>query len=118
MSCQSLRWLCHGEAKFSQETIALLEPPIKKDMQTLIGEYKARGCYREAGFSNTTNRATVLNAISLFCGIVGNAFLLVNFTQIVRYIIALPVTIILWFMAAGIVSNVSGFVCLRPNVCL
>ncbi|KAJ6184678.1 hypothetical protein N7519_005979 [Penicillium mononematosum] len=43
-----------------------------------------------------------LNAISLCCGIVGNMFLLFNFTQIVRYIIALPVTIILWFISAGI----------------
>ncbi|KAJ5456793.1 hypothetical protein N7530_012067 [Penicillium desertorum] len=45
-----------------------------------------------------------LNAISLCCGIVGNMFLLFNFTQIVRYIIALPVTIILWFLSAGIIS--------------
>ncbi|KAJ5413051.1 hypothetical protein N7465_005356 [Penicillium sp. CMV-2018d] len=50
---------------------------------------------------------TVLNAVSLFCGIVGNAFLLFNFTQIVRYIIALPVTIILWFIAAGILSGIT-----------
>ncbi|KAJ5817600.1 hypothetical protein N7447_007608 [Penicillium robsamsonii] len=49
---------------------------------------------------------TVLNAISLFCGIVGNAFLLFNFTQIVRYIIALPVTIIMWFLASGILCGI------------
>ncbi|KGO77616.1 Ion transport 2 [Penicillium italicum] len=51
--------------------------------------------------------ATVLNAVSLFCGIVGNAFLLFNFTQIVRYIIALPVTIFLWFTAAGILCGIT-----------
>lgn len=118
MSCQSLRWLCHGEAKFFQINIALLEPPSKRDMQILIGEYKARERYPGPGLSNTTNRDTVLNAVSLFCGIVGNAFLLFNFTQIVRYIIALPVTIILWFIAAGIVSNPTDFVCLRSNNCL
>lgn len=38
MSCQSLRWLCHGEAKFFQMNIPLLEPPFKKDMQILSGE--------------------------------------------------------------------------------
>lgn len=48
MSCQSLRWLFHGEAKFLQMNIALLEPPFKKDMQILLGEYKARGCYPES----------------------------------------------------------------------
>lgn len=45
-----------------------------------------------------------MNAVSLFCGIVGNIFLLLNFTQSVRYIVALPVTIVLWFLATGIVS--------------
>ncbi|KAJ5558353.1 Ion transport 2 [Penicillium sp. DV-2018c] len=48
---------------------------------------------------------TALNAVSLACGIVGNAFLLFNFTHFVRYIIALPVTIILWFMATGILGG-------------
>ena len=96
----------------------LLETPFKKDIQILIGKYGAKGCDFELGFSNTMNRTTVLNAISLFCGIVGNAFLLFNFTQIVRYIIALPVTIISWFLAAGIVSNFSSFVCPRPNALL
>lgn len=53
------------------------------------------------------DRITALNAVSLFCGVVGNLFLLFNFTAIVRYIIALPVTIILWFLATGIVSEES-----------
>ncbi|KAJ5952071.1 Ion transport 2 [Penicillium vulpinum] len=51
--------------------------------------------------------ATILNAISLFCGIVGNVFLLFNFTHVIRYIIALPVTIISWFMAAGILCGIT-----------
>ncbi|CAG8909114.1 unnamed protein product [Penicillium egyptiacum] len=50
---------------------------------------------------------TSLNVVSLCCGIVGNMFLLFNFTQIVRYIIALPVTIILWFIAAGILCGIT-----------
>lgn len=50
-----------------------------------------------------------MNAVSVFCGIVGNIFLLLNFTQTVRYIVALPVTIILWFLATGIVSYMIQF---------
>ncbi|OQE44449.1 hypothetical protein PENCOP_c002G06697 [Penicillium coprophilum] len=50
---------------------------------------------------------TVLNAVSLFCGLVGNMFLLFNFTQLVRYIIALPVTIIMWFLASGILCGIT-----------
>lgn len=45
-----------------------------------------------------------LNGASLACGCVGNIFLLFNFTQKVRYIVALPTTIILWYFATGIVS--------------
>ncbi|GAM84598.1 hypothetical protein ANO11243_025940 [Dothideomycetidae sp. 11243] len=43
-----------------------------------------------------------LNVASLVMGVVGNLFLLFNFTGFVRYKIALPVTIILWYMATGI----------------
>ena len=45
-----------------------------------------------------------LNAASLACGFIGNIFLLFNFTRRVRYIVALPMTIILWYFATGIVS--------------
>lgn len=45
-----------------------------------------------------------LNAASLVCGFAGNLFLLFNFTRAVRYIVALPATIILWYFATGIVS--------------
>ncbi|KAL9594635.1 MAG: hypothetical protein Q9219_006919 [cf. Caloplaca sp. 3 TL-2023] len=43
-----------------------------------------------------------LNAASLVCGFAGNIFLLFNFTRRVRYIVALPATIILWYFATGI----------------
>ncbi|KAI9807686.1 MAG: hypothetical protein M1825_005627 [Sarcosagium campestre] len=43
-----------------------------------------------------------LNAASLICGFVGNFFLLLNFTRRVRYIIALPMTIVLWYIATAI----------------
>lgn len=46
-----------------------------------------------------------MNAVSLVCGVVGNVFLLLNFTRHVRYIIALPVTVFSWFLATGIVSR-------------
>lgn len=65
------------------------------------------GCFDVDGFSrvaDSVNRTIAMNAVSLFCGVVGNIFLLLNFTQFVRYIIALPFTIVLWFLATGIVS--------------
>ena len=46
-----------------------------------------------------------LNGASLACGFIGNLFLLLNFTKRVRYILALPMTIILWYLATGIVSS-------------
>lgn len=42
-----------------------------------------------------------INVISLICGFLGNIFLLLNFTQRVRYIVALPATIILWYLSSG-----------------
>ncbi len=47
-----------------------------------------------------------LNGASLACGFVGNIFLLFNFTRRIRYIVALPVTIILWYFATGIVRQI------------
>lgn len=44
-----------------------------------------------------------LNAVSLIMGFIGNLFLLFNFTGRVRYIVALPLTIIMWYIATGIV---------------
>ena len=51
-----------------------------------------------------------LNAASLVCGFAGNIFLLFNFTRRVRYIVALPMTIILWYFATGIVSKTVSLV--------
>ena len=52
-----------------------------------------------------------LNGASLACGFVGNIFLLFNFTRRIRYIVALPVTIILWYFATGIVGHNSPLNC-------
>ncbi|KAF2430068.1 voltage-gated potassium channel [Tothia fuscella] len=48
-----------------------------------------------------------LNVVSLVCGFVGNLFLLFNFTGRVRYILALPATILLWYMATGILMAIT-----------
>lgn len=51
------------------------------------------------------NRGIILNAFSLGFGFFGNFCLLLNFTKRVRYIIALPATIISWYFATGIVRT-------------
>ncbi|MCJ1309513.1 Potassium channel [Agyrium rufum] len=48
-----------------------------------------------------------LNAVSLVCGFVGNFFLLFNFTRRVRYIVALPMTIIFWYFATAILIAIT-----------
>lgn len=50
-----------------------------------------------------SQRCYWLNVASLILGFVGNIFLLFNFTNRIRYIIALPMTIILWYLATAIV---------------
>ncbi|CRG86132.1 Outward-rectifier potassium channel TOK1 [Talaromyces islandicus] len=49
-----------------------------------------------------------LNATSLALGVLGNLFLLFNFTRRVRYIIALPASIILWFLATGVLAGITA----------
>ena len=49
-------------------------------------------------------REIVLNIISLAFGFLGNIFLLLNFTGRVRYIVALPLSIIFWVLSSLIVS--------------
>ena len=60
---------------------------------------------RAVGEKTVVNRfrEITLNAVSLACGFIGNFFLLCNFTKRVRYIISLPMSIIFWFFATGIV---------------
>jgi len=48
-----------------------------------------------------------LNVASLIVGFVGNMFLLFNFTNRIRYIIALPVTILMWYVATGILIAIT-----------
>ncbi|KAE8393403.1 hypothetical protein BDV23DRAFT_149607 [Aspergillus alliaceus] len=51
-----------------------------------------------------------LNATSLAFGVLGNLFLLFNFTRTVRYIIALPASIILWSLATAILIGITSSV--------
>jgi potassium channel subfamily K len=53
-------------------------------------------------------RCTALNIASLVCAFVGNLFLLFNFTKRVRYIVALPATIILFYFASGILIGITS----------
>lgn len=52
--------------------------------------------------------ATGINVASLVAGYAGNFFLFCNFTQRIRYLVALPATIILWFIASLFVSTETG----------
>ncbi|ETN43224.1 uncharacterized protein HMPREF1541_02383 [Cyphellophora europaea CBS 101466] len=49
-----------------------------------------------------------LNIASLVCGFLGNIFLLFNFTRRIRYIVALPVTIFLFYVASGILIAITA----------
>ncbi|KAF2684059.1 voltage-gated potassium channel [Lentithecium fluviatile CBS 122367] len=49
-----------------------------------------------------------INVCSLICGLVGNLFLMFNFTQRIRYKIALPVTIILWYLATTMLIAITA----------
>jgi potassium channel subfamily K len=52
--------------------------------------------------------AVALNSLSLVAGFIGNFFLLCNFTKRIRYIIALPVTIIMWYISTGILIGITA----------
>jgi potassium channel subfamily K len=49
-----------------------------------------------------------INAASLICGFLGNLFLLLNFTQRIRYIIALPATIVFWYLSSGFLIAITA----------
>ncbi|KAL3447403.1 hypothetical protein BJX65DRAFT_295773 [Aspergillus insuetus] len=61
----------------------------------------------EVGYKDPT-WCIALNATSLVCGIVGNIFLLCNFTRVVRYIVALPMSIFLWLVSTAILVGLTA----------
>lgn len=62
---------------------------------------KGRGSH----FLTQQPRELVFNALALACGFVGNLILLLNFTSRVRYIVALPLVILFWFLSALMASQ-------------
>ncbi|OKL62818.1 hypothetical protein UA08_01709 [Talaromyces atroroseus] len=48
------------------------------------------------------------NASSLVFGLLGNLFLLFNFTRKMRYIVALPASIFLWLLATGVLAGITA----------
>ncbi|KAJ4289090.1 Potassium channel [Kalmusia sp. IMI 367209] len=59
-------------------------------------------------FEAGQKRCYYVNVASLICGFLGNVFLLFNFTQRIRYIIALPTTIIFWYLATGFLIAITS----------
>ncbi|KAI0600957.1 hypothetical protein F4775DRAFT_608043 [Biscogniauxia sp. FL1348] len=51
-----------------------------------------------------------LNGVSLACGFAGNLLLLLHFVGRVRYIMALPLSIIFWLLASGILIAITASV--------
>ncbi|KAF7718485.1 Uncharacterized protein PECH_003711 [Penicillium ucsense] len=84
--------------------VALVSPWRNKMISSDIGR---AGTTIQHGFDDP-HWVLALNAVSLFWGVVGNVFLLFNFTQVVRYIIALPVTIFSWFLATFILCGLTA----------
>ena len=75
-----------------RQNYSLTAPGIDDDA---IGYYDPDWCYN-------------FNIVSLVCGLLGNIFLLFNFTRRIRYIIALPLTIVLWCFATSILITLTA----------
>ncbi|KAI0482252.1 hypothetical protein GGR56DRAFT_663257 [Xylariaceae sp. FL0804] len=54
-----------------------------------------------------------LNGVSLACGFAGNLLLLLHFVGRVRYIVALPASIVFWLLASGILVAVTASVAIH-----
>lgn len=81
------------ERLWSRFSAATYQTPIGTVFPSFVGSTTKR-CPRVYG----------TNLTSLICGYVGNIFLLLNFTNRVPYIFALPVTVFLWYISFAIVS--------------
>lgn len=105
MSCQLLLWSCHGEVTYPSTRKTRLETHCKLVSLTLDGKDIVY-CHDDPdGVYADFCRCIALNATSLALGLLGNAFLLCNFTRIIRYIIALPASIICWTASMALVSG-------------
>jgi potassium channel subfamily K, other eukaryote len=70
-----------------------------KARPTLVSWPRVGSCWKD---NIDFGRVIALNAASLVCGFIGNLFLLFNFTRRIRYIVALPATIVLFYLATGL----------------
>ncbi|KAL2827233.1 hypothetical protein BDW59DRAFT_171515 [Aspergillus cavernicola] len=70
------------------------------------GQVNVDGTVVEVGYKDP-KWCIALNAMSLACGLVGNIFLLCNFTRVVRYIVALPMSIFLWLLSTAILTGLT-----------
>ncbi|KAI9373826.1 hypothetical protein BJX61DRAFT_532876 [Aspergillus egyptiacus] len=86
-------------------SIAALVSPWRNNIRW--AETGVDGTTVEVGYADP-RWSIALNATSLACGLVGNFFLLCNFTRKVRYIIALPVSISLWLLSTAILIGLTA----------
>lgn len=88
-------------------SIAALVVPWRNTLTQSKAEFPTTYQATSVGYADP-NWCVDLNIASLVCGFVGNLFLLFNFTKRVRYIVALPATIILFYMASGILIGITA----------
>ncbi len=104
MCCQLLPWLRDGRTHYrTMDNYRTGQMMRELVYQIRTGEFSRRNGLR-CNTEGLCDREVILNAISLACGFFGNFCLLLNFTRRVRYIVALPATIISWYFATSIVS--------------
>ncbi|OCT54215.1 ion channel [Cladophialophora carrionii] len=88
-------------------SIAALVVPWRNRLTQSPAEFPETYQSTSVGYKDPT-WCVSLNIASLVCGFVGNLFLLFNFTKRVRYIVALPATIVLFYMASGILIGITA----------
>ncbi|KIW63307.1 hypothetical protein PV04_10163 [Phialophora macrospora] len=88
-------------------SIAALVVPWRNRLTQSQAEFPLTYQSTSVGYGDPT-WCISLNIASLVCGFVGNLFLLFNFTKRVRYIVALPATIVLFYIASGILIGITA----------
>ncbi|KAF3917873.1 hypothetical protein ABW20_dc0107279 [Dactylellina cionopaga] len=84
-------------------SVAALVSPWRADLLT-TGEHAYDQRY-EVPF-NDPKWAIYINAASLVFGFIGNFFLMCNYSRRIRYVVAMPFTIICWYIAFGFLSSI------------
>jgi potassium channel subfamily K, other eukaryote len=81
---------------------------IRQENRILGGKLLSADASQKTRLILLNTRCIALNVASLVCGSMGNLFLLFNFTRRVRYIVALPTTITLFYFATGILIGITS----------